>query len=91
MKLSDVMQLKEAGYTAEEIQQLANVITEEPTAPAPAAPATDFTEKIAKLEEQLKQMNEMIQQQAIRSTNIAPTQDPGLTLQSITNSILGGK
>lgn len=91
MKLSDVMQLKEAGYTAEEIQQLANVITEEPAAPTPAAPATDYSEKIAKLEEQLKQMTEMIQQQAIRSTTIAPTQDPGLTLQSITNSILGGK
>ena len=92
MKLSEVLQLKEAGYTAEEIQALANVITEEPEAAADAAaPAVNYDERFSAIEEQLKQMSESIQKTAIRSTSIDSVKADQPSLLSIANTILGGK
>ena len=93
MKLSEILQLKEAGYSAEEIQALASVITEEPEpAPVPAPAQNNYDDRFAAIEEQMKQMSDLIQKSAIRSTNITNTDQAAQpSLLSIANTILGGK
>ena len=91
MKLSEILQLKEAGYSAEEIQALASVITEEPEKPEPVqAPASNYDERFAAIEEQMKQMSDLIQRNAIQSTNIKADPEAQPSLLSIANTILGG-
>ena len=92
MKLSEILQLKEAGYSAEEIQALASVITEEPEKPEPVkAPANNYDDRFAAIEEQMKQMADLIQKNAIRSSDIKTEQAAQPSLLSIANTILGGK
>ena len=92
MKLSEILQLKEAGYSAEEIQALASVITEEPEQPVqPAASVPNYDEKFAAIEDQMKQMAELIQRSAIRSSDIKTDPAAQPSLLSIANTILGGK
>lgn len=92
MKLSEILQLKEAGYSAEEIQALASVITEEPEpVQAPAPVQNNYDERFAAIEEQMKQMTDLIQKSAIRSSDIKTDQAALPSLLSIANTILGGK
>ena len=91
MKLAEILQLKEAGYSAEEIQALASVITEEPEPAAPApAPVNNYDDRFAQIEEQMKQMADLIQKNAIRSSDIKTEQAAQPSLLSIANTILGG-
>lgn len=92
MKLSEILQLKEAGYTAEEIQSLASVITEEPEAPAvQQIPAVNYDEKFTAMEKQISDLTELIQKQAIRSSDIKTETSAQPSLLSIASSILGGE
>lgn len=92
MKLSEILQLKEAGYSAEEIQALASVITEEPEpVQTPAAPAVNYDDRFKALEDQITQLNDVIQKQAIRSSDIKTDAAAQPSLLSIANTILGGK
>lgn len=92
MKLAEVLQLKEAGYTAEEIQALANVITEEPEQTPAVAPAVNYDDRFKNIEDQMAQLSSLIQQSAIRSSSINNVDQAAQpSLLSIANSILGGK
>lgn len=92
MKLSEVLQLKEAGYTAEEIQALANVITEEPEQTPAVAPPVNYDDRFKSIEDQMAQLSSLIQQSAIRSSSINNVDQAAQpSLLSIANSILGGK
>lgn len=91
MKLSEILQLKEAGYTAEEIQSLASVISEEPEpVTEQPVPAANYDERFSAIEDQIKQMSELIQKNAIRSSNIETDKAAQPSLLSIANTILGG-
>ena len=92
MKLAEVLQLKEAGYTAEEIQALAHVITEEPEQTPAVAPAVNYDDRFKNIEDQMAQLSSLIQQSAIRSSSINNVDQAAQpSLLSIANSILGGK
>lgn len=91
MKLEDVLKLKEAGFTAEEISTLAPSIKEDVIiTPAPKAQ----TEKVespdyAGLNAKLDKLAEQVQALAIRNTSVDAPKDA--TLPDIAKSILGGK
>lgn len=91
MKLEDVLKLKEAGFTAEEISTLAPSIKEDVVI-TPASKAQ--TEKVESpdyngLNAKIDKLAEQIQALAIRNTTVEAPQD--VTLPDIAKSILGGK
>lgn len=94
MRIEDVLKLKEAGFSAEEISQLAPSIKEEEPAPVQAAPeikqpeVVDHSEEITALKSQIEQLQTDIRKALIRQTSI-PEQATD-TMADIAATILNG-
>lgn len=75
-KIEDILQLKEAGFTAEEITSLLGVIThEEPKIEEPKSVETVKDDKGDKLYDRIGELITKIEANAIGSTNIAKSEN----------------
>lgn len=92
MKLDDVLKLKEAGFTAEEIATLAPSIKEDVSIiknSESSAQTKVESPDLSGLNSKLDALIETIQKQAVQSSSMTPA--PENNLQDIVKNVLGGK